>query len=225
KLRKSGVGAEVGRRMRELKRNFSSEEKLFSELCFCILTANERAAKGIEIQEKIGNGFAAFSENELRDFLKRNGYRFYNVRAGYIVEARKHYGKLKKTLAKLEREGRTGNLMLCVSHNRQSGALDWKLKTEDRMREWLVENVKGLGWKEASHFLRNAGFNNCAILDRHIIKIMRENRMIREEPKTLNRRRYMEAEAKLEALCRELGMGQGELDFYLWYLKTGKVLK
>ncbi|MDD5336940.1 MAG: N-glycosylase/DNA lyase [Candidatus ainarchaeum sp.] len=199
KLRKSGVGAEARKRMRELKRNFSSEEKLFSELCFCILTANERAAKGIEIQEKIGNGFLTFSENKLRDFLKNNGYRFYNVRAGYIVGARRHFGKLKKTLAKLE--------------------------TDEERREWLVENVKGLGWKEASHFLRNVGFNNCAILDRHIIKTMHENRMMHGEPKTLNEKMYKKYEKKLGTLCAELRMEQGELDFYLWFMKTGKILK
>ena len=30
-------------------------------------------------------------------------------------------------------------------------------------REWLVKNVKGIGWKEASHFLRNLSYKNFAI--------------------------------------------------------------
>jgi len=198
-LRESGMRGEVEKRMHELARNSSSEKKLFSELCFCLLTANERAAKGIEIQEKIKNGFLELPERELTDFLKKHGYRFYNVRAKYIVEARKHFGDLKKMLR---------------SH-----------KTDHARREWLVKNVKGLGYKEASHFLRNTGFNGCAILDRHIVKVMHENKMMRGEPKTLNRKRYLEAEAKLGKLCSELGMEQGELDFYLWYIKTGKILK
>lgn len=198
-LRENSVGKEIEKRMRELEKNSASEKKLFSELCFCLLTANERAAKGIEIQEKIGDGFLTFSERELRNFLKRHGYRFYNVRAAYIVEARKHYWKLKKTLAKLE--------------------------TVDRKREWLVQNVKGLGYKEASHFLRNIGHNGCAILDRHIIKLMHEKGMIKNIPKMLEKKHYLENEKKLETLCGKLGMEQGELDFYLWYLKTGKVLK
>ena len=32
-------------------------------------------------------------------------------------------------------------------------------------------------------------------------------------------------EKKLERLCRKLKIKQGELDLYLWYLETGKVLK
>jgi len=31
------------------------------------------------------------------------------------------------------------------------------------LREWLVENVKGLGYKEASHFLRNIGLEKGSL--------------------------------------------------------------
>lgn len=198
-LRKSRIRKIIDERMRELRGNFSTEEKIFSELCFCLLTANERAAKGIEIQEKIGDGFLKFPQKKLVAFLKNHGYRFYNARAKYIIEARRHYGKLKTTLAKLE--------------------------TDDSRRDWLVQNVKGLGYKEASHLLRNLGFFDVAILDRHIIRIMHENKMIDRLPKTLNRKIYLENEAKLETLCSKLKMKQGELDFYLWHMETGSILK
>lgn len=186
-------------RMAELSRNFSSEERIFSELCFCLLTANERALKGMEIQEKIGDGFRTFPQNRLTAFLKDHGYRFYNIRARYIVEARGNYGRFRSTLA--------------------------GLADDEERREWLVENVKGLGFKEASHLLRNIGFNNVAILDRHIIGLMHEHKMIGTLPKTLGKKVYLENETKLEPLCAKLGMKQGELDFYLWYMKTGKILK
>ncbi len=185
--------------MEELKRNFSSEEKVFSELCFCLLTANERAAKGIEIQEKIGQGFLTFNEKRLRDFLKNHGYRFYNVRAKYIIEARKKYGGLGKTLA--------------------------GPGTQGSKREWLVENIKGLGYKEASHLLRNLGFLDVAILDRHVLRLMHEHGIIGDLPKTLNKKAYVEIEKKLKTLCSKLRMKEGELDFYLWYVETGKILK
>ncbi|VVC01261.1 N-glycosylase/DNA lyase [uncultured archaeon] len=198
-LRKSGVKKLVDARMNELTANFSSEAKVFSELCFCLLTANERAAKGMEIQEKIGNGFLKLPEGRLVAFLKSHGYRFYNVRARYIIGARRHYGKLR-------------------------GALSL-LKNDEERREWLVENVLGLGYKEASHLLRNLGFNHVAILDRHIIHIMHGHGMIGELPKTLNKKTYLENEKRLAPLCARLGIAQGELDFYLWYMETGKVLK
>jgi len=40
------------------------------------------------------------------------------------------------------------------------------------IREDLAENIKGLGMKEASHFLRNIGFKDFAIVDFHIIDIL-----------------------------------------------------
>jgi len=35
----------------------------------------------------------------------------------------------------------------------------------------------------------------------------------------------MEIEKQLEEICGKTGLSQGELDLYLWYMKTGKVLK
>ena len=100
-----------------------------------------------------------------------------------------------------------------------------KIKDERTAREWLVNNVKGLGYKEASHFLRNVGYNNVAILDRHILNLMVENKLLKEKPKTLNKKLYLDIENKLELLAKKLGLNLAELDFYMWYLKTGEVLK
>jgi N-glycosylase/DNA lyase len=96
------------------------------------------------------------------------------------------------------------------------------LKTNPR--EHIVKNIKGLGMKESSHFLRNIGYLDYAILDFHIIDILEEYKII-ERPKTLNRKAYLEIEEKLSILAKKLNLTHGELDFYLWYLETGKVLK
>jgi N-glycosylase/DNA lyase len=64
------------------------------------------------------------------------------------------------------------------------------------MRDWFVRNVKGLGWKEASHFLRNIGYRDLAILDRHILKNLRRHRIIRSLPKSLTPARYQSIERK-----------------------------
>jgi N-glycosylase/DNA lyase len=81
-----------------------------------------------------------------------------------------------------------------------------------------------LGYKEASHFLRNIGFMDVAIIDRHILNILVEYGLIKR-PKTLSKKNYLEIEKKLEKLAKKTRMSLGELDFYLWYMKTGKVLK
>ena len=98
-------------------------------------------------------------------------------------------------------------------------------KGEKAAREWLVKNIRGIGYKEASHFLRNVGFKNLAILDRHILNLMQEEGLIDERPRTLSRKKYFEIEKKFLKLAKELKMPAAELDLFMWYMKTGKVLK
>ncbi len=188
------LGPTVKKRMREFKEN----ENWFSELCFCILTANSSAESGIKMQREIGNGFETLSEKELSKKLLKLGYRFYNLRAKYIVEARRHRENL--LWAKKESEN------------------------EFELREWLVDNVKGIGYKEASHFLRNVGYEDVAIIDRHILNVLIDYRMI-GIPKKLDRKNYLEIEQILRKIANKCGMSLGELDLYMWYMKTGKILK
>ncbi len=88
-----------------------------------------------------------------------------------------------------------------------------------------MKNIKGIGYKEASHFLRNVGYKNIAILDRHIINLMLEYGLIEEKPKTLSRKIYLSIEKKLKIIADRLNMPMAELDLYMWYMKTGEVLK
>jgi N-glycosylase/DNA lyase len=93
-----------------------------------------------------------------------------------------------------------------------------------KAREELVKKVKGYGYKEASHFLRNIGFENVAIIDRHISRFLFENNLVKPR-KTMTKNVYLESEPALENLCQELNLTQGELDLYIFYIKTNKVLK
>ncbi len=194
--KRSQVGCLVDSRMKEFKCTRTRDE-LFSELCFCILTANFNAERAIKIQEEIGDGFITLPEKKLAIQLKKLGHRYPNARAKYIVEARKYRDKLPEILDSLQ-----GN----------------------ELREWFVENIKGLGYKEASHFLRNIGFDDYAIIDRHIINIMVEYGLI-ERPKNISGKKYLEMEEILRKLGSKLGLTLAELDLILWCKKTGKVLK
>ncbi len=91
-------------------------------------------------------------------------------------------------------------------------------------RNWLVENIKGIGMKEASHFLRNIGFDDFAIIDFHIIDILEKNKLI-NRPKTITKKNYIAIENILKKIAKKVKMALSELDLYLWYLETGKVLK
>jgi len=91
-------------------------------------------------------------------------------------------------------------------------------------REWLVESVKGLGYKEASHFLRNIGYDDYAIVDFHIVDLLVRHNLIKK-PKTLSRVKYLEIEEILRKIAKKSGLTLAELDLYLWFLETNKVLK
>jgi N-glycosylase/DNA lyase len=192
------VKKKVERRIREFKKTGKgSSRELFKELCFCILTANYTAEGGIRIQKAVGGGFLTLPEKQLAARLRELGHRFPNTRARYIVGARKHKGSLKKNI---------------------------RLMEPYELRDWLVQNVKGLGYKEASHFLRNIGFEDFAIVDFHIVDFLVKHGMIKM-PKTLTKKKYLEVEQVLRKIAHKSGMSLGELDLYMWYCETGKVLK
>ncbi len=198
-LLKGDLKKTVDSRIQEFKEMGSRPgSDIFKELCFCILTANYSAEGGIRIQNEIGDGFLTLPEKELSNRLKELGHRFPNARARYIVEARRHKDSIKQKVESSD--------------------------DEREMREWLVENVAGLGFKEASHFMRNVGFDNLAIIDFHIIDILVKYNIIKR-PKTLTRNKYLEIEAVLKDIAKKLDISLAELDLYLWCAETGKILK
>ena len=70
---------------------------------------------------------------------------------------------------------------------------------DSERRDWLAreKGIKGLGYKEASHFLRNVGYRGYAILDKHVLRCLAELKII-DEPKPPNSRsRYLTVEGKL----------------------------
>ena len=99
-----------------------------------------------------------------------------------------------------------------------------RLYDQEGLREWIVKNVRGLGYKEASHFLRNIGFDDYAIIDFHIVDILTDHKIIKK-PKTLTKGKYLEIEDLLRNLANKTGLTLAELDLYLWYMETGKILK
>lgn len=189
-------------KMREfLEMRGRADKDWFRELAFCLLTANSSAESAHKALEELGGVIYQGSIEEVEVALRRSGYRFPRRRAEYIVEARKLLSRLKKIV-----EG----------FNEVSEA-----------RRWLAENVRGLGWKEASHFLRNTGHLDMAILDRHILRVMARVGLIdeRSASKTPMGSHYENIEGSLREVAKRLGIPLGILDLYLWYMETGKVLK
>jgi N-glycosylase/DNA lyase len=176
------------------------EERWFEELVFCLLTANY-SAKGALACIAALNDDGAMGEgdlDQLRTCLEHR-HRFPSKRAEFILKARQHKDTLKRTIT--------------------------SQPSSRAARDWLVENITGLGMKESSHFLRNVGYLDLAIVDKHIMSHMEETGIIEQRPATLTRKKYLEYEAILMRVARMLDMPIGEMDLYLWAKKSGEVIK
>jgi len=186
----------IDQRLKEFKefKNKSNEE-WFSELSFCILTANSKAITALNIQKEISYiGFLNLKEEELAKIIRNNNHRFHNNKARYICYARK-YNNIKDIIL--------------------------NIKDINEKRQFLVKNIKGLGFKEASHFLRNVGFSDYAIIDRHIIKFLYKYKYINCIPRNISKKYYIE----LENILRNFNIPLDKLDLMIWYFVTGQILK
>jgi N-glycosylase/DNA lyase len=143
------------------------------------------------------------NEDQIRPFL--NVVRFGDNKARYIVNARRLFSE-------------DGDLRI----------KDKILSFDDafELREWLVENILGIGMKEASHFLRNVGLGkDFAILDRHILKNLREYDVINEIPKSITKKVYIDIEDKMREFSKLINIPMDELDLLFWSKETGMVFK
>lgn len=196
-LKNSEISEVVTNRINEFKKiKKGSSDELFKELCYCILTAGFSAEKCIKTHKEIGDGFLTYSEEELAKKLKKLGYRFPN-RAKYIPKALESKEQLKKNIQSFK---------------------------GDDLRKFIVNDIDGIGYKEASHFLRNIGFDDFAIIDYHIVDTLTKYNLI-EKPKTMTRKKYLEIEKVLKQIAQKSNLTLAELDLYLWYMETSKILK
>jgi len=180
----------------------ASEEELFRELVFCLLTPQSKARtcwKAVERLERKCMIKEAGPEEITRELM---GVRF-NLRKGdYICLARSRFSS-------------------CSLRDTLAGFSD-----AFAAREWLVANIKGLGYKEASHFLRNIGLGgDLAILDRHILKNLAQLGVIDEVPASPSKKLYLEIEKKMIDFSREAKIPMPHLDLLLWYKEAGEVFK
>ena len=202
----SGKKRQILKRLKEFRNLLNeSEERIFAELSFCICTPQSKAMTcWAAILRLMDNSLLYHgSREEIGAYLK--GIRFRNNKANYIVEARNLFTK--------------------------KGQLDIKSKImacDDsvRLREWLVENVKGVGMKEASHFLRNIGLGEkLAILDRHIMRNLKDLGVLESIPKSFSEKAYLQIENKMMVYSESIGISVGELDLLLWSKETGFIFK
>ena len=181
----------------------------FYELAYCLLTPQSNAVNA-------GNVVLALQKSSFRErgddptalLRQKDQYiRFHNTKARRLLAIRDLYPLVEKELL----------------HSRNLP--DFARRDASRLREWLVTNVKGLGWKEASHFLRNIGYRDLAILDRHILRNLQRHGVLRALPQSLTAKRYLAIEQIFALFSATIGITMDELDLLFWSRETGEIRK
>ena len=173
-------------------------EDYFYELCFCVLTPQTSARRGDKAISLLKE--KKFHEKKINAApILQSIVRFHNHKAKYLDDVKKNYSVIFEKIKNTE--------------------------NSFELRNWLAENIKGIGLKESSHFLRNIGHENLAILDRHILKNLAKYRVIKEAPKSLTRNKYLEIEEKFKEFGKDLNIPMDELDLLFWSHEAGEVFK
>jgi len=190
-------------KIREKLREFSEikPERYFYELCFCILTPQTSAINADKAVQKL----------EKADFQHNN---FDPIN---ILKDKNHYIRFHITKSRrlIEMKQKFDSISLILNSN---------LKAEKK-RDWLVENIKGLGMKESSHFLRNIGYQGLTILDRHILKHLVLCKLYKNLPPISSKKVYLSVEKKFKKFAKIVNISVDELDLLFWSYETGIILK
>jgi len=189
----------IKQRLRDFQR--ISPRNYFYELVYCLLTPQSSAVNaGLAVNLLMQNNFRNRKLNPERYMYNKDLYiRFHKNKSKYLVEMKEKFPEILDEL-----------------NNKATGY---------NIRDWLVNNVKGLGYKEASHFLRNIGYRNLAILDRHILRNLVRVGLLEEFPKSLSPKKYFEIEQKFKDYSDKIKIPMDELDLLFWSIETGEILK
>ena len=203
-------------RRREIKKKLSefdevwrtgTDARLWEELAFCIFTAGASARMGLNSVNAVRSLLLEGEPEEMTLALKEAGaHRFPVARPRYIVTTRAYF---------------RANFDMALRKRLRSFSDPFE------RRDWLAQEkqIKGLGYKEASHFLRNIGVKGHAILDKHVMKCLAEVGVLDSSKPPSNRKRYLEVEQQLLQFSKDIRVNCDELDLVLWSMKTGEILK
>lgn len=194
------------------------DSEIFPELIFCLCTPQTNAKHGWKaVQNLMSSGHLHEPINnpvdeqqrliQVSDILSVSGVRFKKNKSKYIIDAIKRFnnGFAFKTFLKN-----------AVKNN----------KNIIQTRNWLADNIYGLGMKEASHFLRNIGLGDeICILDRHILRNLEEYGVINKIPQSISKKAYLEIEQEMIKFSKEVDIPIFALDFVFWYKAKGEIFK
>jgi N-glycosylase/DNA lyase len=174
----------------------------FYELVYCLLTPQSSAVHAEQVVAKLHEAGFQYRDVNPEPFLRRKEcyIRFHRTKSLHLLRMKDQFSVIAQKLSE------------------PVSAVE--------LREWLIKNVLGLGYKEASHFLRNIGRNDgLAILDRHILRNLKRLGVINSIPKSISRKHYLDIEKRFSKFAIDLGIVLDELDLVFWSMETGEIRK
>ncbi len=190
----------IRQRLEEFRHVDTSE--YFYEMVYCLMTPQTSAESAGMVVDELKKSSFHLHPVDPEPFLRnRSTYiRFHKTKSEHLVRLK---GDFPRVLSFIARDTAPAEL-----------------------REWLVRNVRGLGYKEATHFLRNVGRNGgLAILDRHILRNLKRYGAIRSIPKSLSKTQYLAIERRFVRFAHQVGIPVDELDLLFWSMETGVIRK
>jgi N-glycosylase/DNA lyase len=183
----------------------ADDTRLFEELVFCIFTAGASARMGLKCIEKVRPVLVNGTQEEILEAIT-GAHRYARERSRYIVHTRTY---LKEHC------------------NLQIREKLLSLDDREKRRDFWAANpgIKGIGYKEASHFLRNIGYSGYGILDKHILRSLHELSIIDDPKPPTTKKKYLVLEERLQEFADKIEINFDELDLLLWSNKTGEILK
>lgn len=169
------------------KKNFQvkkTDEQIFYDLCFCLMAPQTKFVQNrIAIKNLMDNNFYSnnIPEERLHELIRKA--RFFRVKSKRLIEAKASFSKILENLN--------------------------SDKSDIEKRNWLFDNINGMGMKAASHFLRNSGYKNFAIIDTHVIKYLNSF-------KPTNKFEYLLLEKEFIKIVDSFGVSPAELDMAIW---------
>ena len=125
--------------------------------------------------------------------LKKRGYRFYETKSNTMINAANYFEEVVKT----------------AENFRDADHVD--------LRRSLIKNVKGIGNKISSHWLRNIGFQ-LPIIDIHVRRVLSCAGLIDDKyaKNQISDSEYWFLERKMIEISDQMNIDVAKLDFVLW---------
>jgi N-glycosylase/DNA lyase len=190
-----------------------SEEDLWNELCLCILSSNVlfETAKSAFLQLQ-GKGLLTC---ELRNGLSRK--EIVKELSRPIFMPRRRDGSFRKyRFSKRRSKDLVKAHAILYGKNEGLHLILRTFSSDSAARSYFVDNIPGIGLKQASHFLRNVKFSSrLAIVDSHVARFLQGFNKGKNDL-VITPSNYTQFERSMLEISNQYGLNPAILDMVIW---------